>query len=187
MGFLGIFKKIQRKKSRGCAGGGKVNESESPYDVVKELGILGYQMKHFDMCKHLWKTKVPKSGQADTVQGELLRQAEKLRNEARDNGNMNWDGNYTWFCNFIIQTFESAEGFNKDYLDKLVSALTVVKECGEYAAEYNAGKIPEDDVDPNRIAYTEEDLYNFIEDGIAEFVIKNPIDIPNQKKDFIYR
>ena len=69
-------------------------EWKSPLDAVNELGILGYEMKHFDICKLLWKTKVPRHGQADNVQGEMLRQAEKLRNEARDNGNMNWDSNY---------------------------------------------------------------------------------------------
>lgn len=37
----------------------------------------------------------------DTVQGELLRRAEKLRSEAQDNGNHNWDDNYAWFCEFI--------------------------------------------------------------------------------------
>jgi len=29
--------------------------------------------QHFDEAKHIWKTFVPKSGQAETVQGELLR------------------------------------------------------------------------------------------------------------------
>lgn len=42
----------------------------------------------------MWKNLVPKSGQADILQGEMLRQAEKLRKEACQNGNINWDDNF---------------------------------------------------------------------------------------------
>lgn len=42
-------------------------------------------------ARHIWRTYVPRRGQADTVQGELLRAVEKLRDEAQRNGNVNWD------------------------------------------------------------------------------------------------
>lgn len=53
---------------------------ESMYTAVNKLGIRGYQALHFETCKRMWKEIVPKSGQANSLQGELLRQAEKLRN-----------------------------------------------------------------------------------------------------------
>jgi hypothetical protein len=42
-------------------------------------------------AKRIWKTCIPPSGKATTVQGELLRAVEKLRDEAQRNGNANWD------------------------------------------------------------------------------------------------
>jgi hypothetical protein len=39
----------------------------------------------------IWRHLVPRSGQALSVQGELLRAVEKLRHEAQGNGNINWD------------------------------------------------------------------------------------------------
>ncbi len=43
-------------------------------------------MKYREEAKALWKSAVPSRGQADTVQGELLRATEKLRDEAMRNG-----------------------------------------------------------------------------------------------------
>lgn len=160
---------------------------EQMYVLVNELGVRGYKMQHFDVCKRLWQTKVPESGQADTVQGELLREIEKLRSEAMDNGNINWDDNYAFFCDNLKNTFAQSGFFDEGYLDKLSKLLGFVKQCGEYAAAYGAGEIPEDEADPVRFAYVDDDLYDFISDAAAVFVMNNPTDIPYQKKDFIYR
>ena len=48
-------------------------------------------MKYPDEARSLWQTSVPRSGLAATVQGELLRAVEKLRDEAQRNGNINWN------------------------------------------------------------------------------------------------
>ena len=47
-------------------------------------------VKYQQEARSLWQTSVPPCGQAATVQGELLRAVEKLRDEARRNGNLNW-------------------------------------------------------------------------------------------------
>ncbi len=39
-------------------------------------------MQYFEEATRIWQTFVAKSGQAETVQGELLRAVEKLRDEA---------------------------------------------------------------------------------------------------------
>lgn len=61
-------------------------------------------MKYFEEAKHIWQSQVPKSGQADTVDGELIRAVEKLRHEAQNNGNMNWDEGFEMFCSFLWET-----------------------------------------------------------------------------------
>ena len=160
---------------------------EQMYSLVNELGLRGYEFQHFDTCKNLWDTKVPASGQADTLQGELLREVEKLRTEAMDNGNLNWDDNFAFFCDNIKQTLADSNLFDSQRLENLSRLLDFVKECGEYAASYNAGEIPDEEADPVKFAYVDDDLYDYVTDAIAEFALANPTDIPYQKKDFIYR
>jgi hypothetical protein len=48
-------------------------------------------MDYLEEGRRIWRDCVPRSGQADTVEGELLRAVEKLRDEATRNGNGNWD------------------------------------------------------------------------------------------------
>jgi hypothetical protein len=40
-------------------------------------------MKYFEEAKFLWQNFVPQSGQADKIQGELIRAVERLRDEAQ--------------------------------------------------------------------------------------------------------
>ncbi|NOV00028.1 hypothetical protein GC097_08370 [Paenibacillus sp. LMG 31457] len=58
-------------------------------------------MKYFEEAELLWKTYVPKQGQSETVQGELIRAIEKLRDEAQRNGNDNWDKCFVMFCDYL--------------------------------------------------------------------------------------
>ncbi len=57
--------------------------------------------------RHVWQTYVPPSGQADTVQGELLRANEKLRDEAQRNGNANWDEGHEILARYVLETLEA--------------------------------------------------------------------------------
>jgi hypothetical protein len=58
-------------------------------------------MRYFDEARTIWKAKVPPNGQADTVEGELLRAVEKLRREGRDNGNVNWDEGFEILVGYL--------------------------------------------------------------------------------------
>jgi hypothetical protein len=60
--------------------------------------------KRYDWKKEharLWKELVPPEGQADTLQGELIRIAGKLTDQAFRNGNMNWDADHERMWRFI--------------------------------------------------------------------------------------
>jgi hypothetical protein len=61
-------------------------------------------VKYFREASALWKTYVPSSGQADTVQGELVRAVEKLRDEAQRNGTLNWDVGHEILATFLRDT-----------------------------------------------------------------------------------
>lgn len=60
-------------------------------------------MQYLDDAKAIWRDYVPPSGQADSVQGELLLAVEKLRDEAIRNGNINWDEGFELLCAYLEQ------------------------------------------------------------------------------------
>src|SRR5882724_8230121 len=51
----------------------------------------------------LWGALVPAEGQAETLQGELIRIAGKLTDQAYRNGNMNWDSEHERMWRFIAE------------------------------------------------------------------------------------
>ena len=56
----------------------------------------------FDLVEQL----VPESGQASTVQGELVRAVMKLANDLVSNGFANWDAGYDSLCGFALRYLE---------------------------------------------------------------------------------
>lgn len=59
----------------------KLKKSKSTI-TLEQIMKEPYEQKYFNECKFIWKNFVPKSGQATVLQGELLREIEKLRCEA---------------------------------------------------------------------------------------------------------
>ena len=57
--------------------------------------------EYLKKAKWIWKNFVPKTGQAEFEQGELLRAIEKLRDEAQRNGNANFNEK----CHMILIEF----------------------------------------------------------------------------------
>jgi hypothetical protein len=77
------------------------------------------EKEYLDYAKFLWKTYVPKSGQADYVQGELMRAIEKLKYEALDNGNINWGEYYEMLVNYIKEILLEATIFSVDQKNQI--------------------------------------------------------------------
>ena len=159
---------------------------ESMYSFVKDLNIRGYRPKHPDICKKIWHDHVPQSGQSDTVQGELLRQLEKLRDEAQRNGNINWDDNFESFCTYIKDTLLGSGLFDGDST-RLEKSIEAVRKYGRYARSYQDGKISDDEANPMLFAYVDDDLYDYIADAIAVFYEENREPIKREIDESIYR
>jgi hypothetical protein len=123
-----------------------------------------HDVKYFEEAKKLWQTYVPKSGQANTVQGELIRAISKLQDEAQRNGNINWDLGHVILADFILDTLTSSEGISKDAKKEVEKDIKRIKEY----------KKP----------YTSDDLYDRITDRIVEWSRehKEPIPHPNNPK-----
>ena len=141
-------------------------------------------------CIYLWKNHVPEQGQADTLQGELLRQIEKLRYEAQDNGNINWDEDFEFFCTFLKYILCSADCLTPQVKKDVAAALARIRKAGETASLFFQKKISHETLAHEHgceLAYTDDDLYDVICDAIGEFYIYNREPIPYRKRDDIRR
>ena len=134
---------------------------------IDELIEQEYEQQYFEECKFIWQNFVPKSGQARNLQGELLREIENIRCEAQDNGNVNWDDDLTYFCEFIKQSLIEQPIFSEPEKEKICVIMNYLKECGVYAQRFNDGKISDNDVLPEKLAYTKDNLYDIICDFIS--------------------
>lgn len=75
-------------------------------------------MNYYEEAKQIWKSFVPKSGQAKTVQGELLRAVEKLRDEALGNGNMNWDKGFEILLIYLENKLTDTNVFSAERIEE---------------------------------------------------------------------
>src|SRR4051812_31130532 len=76
--------------------------------IPQEIDLTG---THSDIVRWIWKTLLPKSGQAAFVQAEILRAIEKLRWEAQNNGNINWDDRFEMLIDYIEEKLVSQSCF----------------------------------------------------------------------------
>lgn len=65
--------------------------------------------------------------------------------------------------------------------------MNFIKECGLYAQRYNSSKCPDENVDIEKLAYTEDNLYDIICDKIGRLQKENPQPIPYRANDRIKR
>ena len=85
-------------------------------------------MNHFEEAKRIWKERVPPSGQAETVEGELLRAVEKLRDEAIRNGNGNWDQGFEILRSFLAERLLDPAVFSTDEIARTSGVLERLKD-----------------------------------------------------------
>lgn len=122
---------------------------------------------YFKTAKIIWQKLVPKSGQANTVQGELLRAIEKLRDEAQRNGNENFDKN----CHGLLIEFLRKELTTKDVFEQMIT-----DKLNEDLDRLSVKNNP----------YLEDDIYDRITDRIIDWYLKNPTQILHEKNDKLY-
>jgi len=124
--------------------------------------------KNYDKtAKVIWQKLVPSSGQASTVQGELLRAIEKLRDEAQRNGN----GNFHKNCHGLLIKY-----LKKYLIDESIFGKEMALEIKKGLKEISYKTIP----------YTDDDIYDNINERIVDWYLKNPSQIPHIKNDTLY-
>jgi hypothetical protein len=61
----------------------------------------------------LWDSLVPTEGEADTIQGEMIRITGKLTDQAFRNGNINWTPDHERMWRFVGEHLDDAESFTE--------------------------------------------------------------------------
>ncbi len=118
----------------------------------------------------LWRELVPTDGQADTLQGELIRIASKLMDQAYRNGNMNWDADHERMWRFIAQKIASDPIFNS-------SEQTLIRE--------KIGEIIRDEASPDLSG--DGSPYYIITEKVVDWCMAHPQPIPHTKDPTLKR
>lgn len=164
---------------------GELNAEEEI--LLKELMKEKYKQRYFRKCRYIWKKYVPANGQSEVLQGEMLRCLEKLRYEAQNNGNINWDEDFEYFCDFLADELCRSNLFSDDETRKITAILKYFKSCGKYAEHFYDKMDDNELVNVDRIAYTDDNLYDIVADAIGYFQAKNSKPIPFIKNNDIMR
>jgi hypothetical protein len=107
------------------------------------------QVLYFEEAQDIWKNFVPPSGQAATVQGELLRAIEKLRDEAMRNGNGNWDRGFDLLLWYLRERLLDPKVFAPAAIEKTSQTL-------DRLADFEQ-------------PYLNDDLYDELGDRVVEY------------------
>ena len=117
--------------------------------------------------KRLWDALVPRSGEADTVQGELLRAIGRLANEWSRNGNINWGEFYRSFVAYLREHLMRPSVFDKPTRDQIDVDLREIEAIGEGTAGYSA--------------WDEECAYDRVTDRVVEWCRMHPDPIARER------
>ena len=123
-------------------------------------------MKYFSEAHEIWQKFVPKAGQALTVQGEMLRAVEKLRDEAQRNGNINWDGGFVILLNYLADKLGDSQVFEAAAIER---SNYIVHRLGNFKDPYLA-----------------DDLYDELSDRVVEY-FRHYGSLPREKNPSLRR
>ena len=88
-----------------------------------------------ETLRRLGKELVPVSGEAETLQGELVRCIDNLKDEANRNGWMNWDEGDVESVDVLRRYLPEPDVFSQGMCQQIDKALDVVRYAGERGAD----------------------------------------------------
>ncbi len=135
------------------------------YDVKQFFG--DWTMRHAAEAHVLWQTLVPPRGQAATVQGELIRAIEKLRDEAQRNGNVNWDEGHVILAEYVRDTLLPSGLFDEPATEEIERDVARVLDADH----------PE----------TSDNPFDRLTDRVVEWVRAHPDPVPHTHNPDLHR
>ena len=77
----------------------------------------------------LWDALVPLSGQAETIQGELVRAIGRLGSEYSRNGNANWNRSFRMLTNYLLRHLSDPQVFDPDTVIQIRDDIDAIRLC----------------------------------------------------------
>ncbi len=125
----------------------KLNPSYRPVSTVQPDFPTNYKFP--DIVKHIRRNLIPVRGEAESLEGEMLRELDILRDEAYRNGNVNYSSTHKGYAKFILDNLTT---FTKTRNTDIIKISGAVKKL----------MIPEQ-------PYLEDDVYDYLTDEICIF------------------
>ena len=94
---------------------------------------------------------------------------------------------YSYFCDFISGKLTEQPIFSEVEKQEINLIMAYIKECGTYAQKFYSGKKSKNNVDMEKIAYVNDNLYDRICDKIGRLHKENGEPLPYEKNDDIVR
>lgn len=105
-------------------------------EMIAALKSLFFREKPWqEEIQNLWKTLVPIGGEAETLQGELVRSIQTLADECHRNGWMNWDDTYIEKIEVLKRFLPDPKVFSEEERTLILSAINHIRYCGEKGAD----------------------------------------------------
>ncbi|MDX2204205.1 MAG: hypothetical protein NW223_15750 [Hyphomicrobiaceae bacterium] len=132
------------------------------------------------IARWIWRNLVPEAGQAQFLQAELLRAVEKLRWEAQENGNINWDDGFEMLIDLLSQHLLGEARFSR-------SERVAIEDDLKRLRTFLPVRELKDDADAGSLPYVRDDLYDRLTSSVVRFCRLNPTLIPYRHDPEQYR
>lgn len=119
------------------------------------LKFKGLYQKEYDT---LFDLLVPRSGEAESIQGELVRAIRKLESDYYRNGSANFFPHYRGLATFLRKHLRLKSIFDTATIEQIEKDIETMKEHGRGYVDYNEG----------------EDCYDRITDRVVEYCRARP-------------
>jgi hypothetical protein len=111
-----------------------------------------------ELAYQIWSNLVPATGPATTLQGELLRSVERLRDEAQQNANANYRKDHRRMAVFVRNTLVRSGIFDKAEVERIQTGTHLLMKASR--------------------PYTKNDVFDHLVDQVCVFYTRNPTPIP---------
>lgn len=194
---MGLSDGFRRRKWQRVEGSSpqKATDGEHPLPSITEPLYPGFVRRFGAKTKDLTDRYIPEHGPASVLQGELVRAVDKLWFEGQDNGNINWDSDFEYFCQLLQDHLLTPGLLDEKDVSMAAQSLAIIRNCGRQAyiakpdwarrddysmieAMYPGLLDTPVDVPEPRLAYVYGDLYRHLMDCVAVFAERHPDPIP---------
>ena len=134
-----------------------LKKKEEPQVSLRDLIVVDYTKQYAAECQYIRENYIPEQGPSEVLQGELLREIELLRSEAKEHGNSQWDMDCAYFCENIKWKLINLSIYTEEELLKINLIIDYLKYTGD-----------------NKISYTKDNLYDILADLVGKLQNVHP-------------